>query len=204
MTTPAALLERYVEAKDFTRPQLMRDIYAADALLTYSIATDAIEFPAKVRGVEGITSTLVVDFALRFDRCRTYYLCDAPPARSAAVAQVPWLVVMREPAWSRLRMGKGFYRWTFQAGAGDGVRVAGMHIHIERMDPIEDPGARLLERIQAPLPYPWLAPAVLDESLARLATSDAALRFLDEFRIPVDPAAVRHVGAHRTGAIAGG
>ena len=53
MATPAALLERYVEAKDLARPHLMRDIYAPDAVLTYSIATDAIDFPAEVRGVEG-------------------------------------------------------------------------------------------------------------------------------------------------------
>jgi hypothetical protein len=183
MATPAALLERYVEAKDLARPHLMRDIYAADAVLTYSIATDTIAFPAEVRGVEAITKTLVVDFALKFDRCRTYYLCDAPPTAAASVAEVPWLVVMREPALSRLRTGRGFYRWTFQPDIADGVRVAAMHIHIDRMDPIADPGARLLERIQAPLPYPWLSPAVLDTRLAGLA-SDPVLHFLEAFRAP--------------------
>jgi hypothetical protein len=106
---------------------------------------------------------------------------------------------MREPALSRLRMGRGFYRWTFRP-ATEGVRVAAMHIHIERMDPIEDPGARLLERIQAPLPYPWLSPALLDANLAALAGSDTALRFLHAFRTPVDPAAIRLAGAHRPSA----
>ena len=204
MDAPAALLERYVQAKDFTRPHLMPEIYAPDAVLTYSIATDAIAFPAKVAGVEGISETLVVDFARKFDRCRTYYLCDAPPAQSALRAEVPWLVVMREPALSRLRMGKGFYRWTFQPDPTDGMRVAAMHIHIERMDPIDDPGARLLERIQAPLPYPWLSPAALDARLAALAASDPALRFLEEFRVPVDPAAIQAAGAHRASATGAG
>ena len=204
MATPAALLERYVEAKDLTRPQLMRDIYAADAVLTYSIATDTIEFPAEVRGVEGITQTLVVDFASKFDRCRTYYLCDAPPERSACVVQLPWLVVMREPALSRLRMGKGFYRWTFQPDPTDGMCVTAMHIHIERMDPIADPGAQLLERVQTPLPYPWLSPPVLDARFAGLAASDPALRFVERFRVPVDPAAIRAAGAHRLSAAGSG
>jgi hypothetical protein len=204
LDTPAALLERYVEAKDFTRPHLMRAIYVPDAVLTYSIATDAIEFPAEVRGVEGITDTLVVDFALKFDRCRTYYLCDAPPRQSLPVAEVPWLVVMREPALSRLRVGKGFYRWTFRPAASNGVLVAAMHIHIERMDLIEDPDARLLERIQAPLPYPWLSPAVLDARLRALAAGDPALLFLEQFRVPLDPAAIHSAGAHRASAIGSG
>jgi hypothetical protein len=202
--TPAALLERYVQAKDLTRPHLMREIYTRDAVLTYAIDTDAIDFPAEVRGVEGITKTLVVDFAHRFDRCRTYYLCDAPPAQGASVAEVPWLVVMREPGLSRLRVGRGFYRWTFQPGAADGLRVAAMHIHIVRMDPIDDPRARLLERIQAPLPYPWLSPAVLDARFEILAAGDAALRFLQEFRAPVDPAAIRAASAHRSSALGAG
>jgi hypothetical protein len=203
VSTPAALLERYVEAKDLARPHLMPGIYAPDAVLTYSIATDTIAFPAEVRGVEGITRTLVVDFALKFDRCRTYYLCDAPPAPTVRVAELPWLVVMREPAQSRLRLGKGFYRWTFQPAA-DGVQVAAMHIHIERMDPIDDPGAQLLERIQAPLPYPWLSPAVLDARLAALAESDSALHFLEAFCVPVDPAAIQLASAHRTSALRAG
>lgn len=199
MATPATLLERYVEAKDFARPHLMAGIYQSDAVLTYSIATDAIEFPAEVRGVDAITRTLVSDFALRFDRCRTYYLCDTRPAGSPSGLELPWLVVMREPAPSRLRMGRGFYRWTFQP-VPEGVRVSAMHIHIERMDPIDDPGSRLLERIQAPLPYPWLSPAVLDARFAALADSDTALQFLQAFRTPVDPAAIRLASAHRASA----
>jgi hypothetical protein len=199
VATPGALLERYVEAKDLARPHLMAAIYAPDAVLTYSIATDAIEFPAEVRGVEGITRTLVVDFALKFDRCRTYYLCDAPPAQTERIAELPWLVVMREPAASRLRMGRGFYRWTFTPSPAAGVRVAAMHIHIERMDPIDDPGARLLERIQAPLPYPWLPPAVLDARFASLVARDTALHFLQAFRTPVDPTAIRRASAGGAG-----
>lgn len=199
MATHVTLLERYVEAKDLARPHLMAGIYLPDAVLTYSIATDTIEFPAEVRGVDSITRTLVSDFALRFDRCRTYYLCDALPAADLSVLELPWLVVMRERAQSCLRMGRGFYRWSFQPTA-EGVRVAAMHIHIQRMDPIDDPDAGLLERIQAPLPYPWLSPAVLDRRFAALAASDTALRFVEAFRVPVDPAAIRRASAHRASA----
>ena len=83
MPTPRSLLERYVQAKDSVQPQLMREIYAPDAVLTYSIATDSISFPAKTVGLDAITRTLVVDFATRFAQCKTYYVCDAPPADDA-------------------------------------------------------------------------------------------------------------------------
>jgi hypothetical protein len=62
----------------------------------------------------------------------------------------------------------------------------------------------MLERIQAPLPYPWLLPATLDTRFAALAASDTALRFLKAFRTPVDPAAVRLASAHDTSAIGAG
>ena len=49
-TPPRMLLERYVEAKDLARPHLMPQIYAPDAVLTFSIATDSISFPPESRG----------------------------------------------------------------------------------------------------------------------------------------------------------
>jgi hypothetical protein len=185
---PETLLERYVEAKDCVRPQLMEGIYIPDAVLTYSIATDTIDFPARVCGVAGITRTLVRDFSLRFARCRTYYLCAARPAPGAAAFDTAWLVLMRETAAACLRIGKGFYRWRF-ASAADGARVSGMHIHIQRMDRIDDPDAGRLARIQAALPYPWLPAATLDERLGSLAAQHPDLSFLETFRRPVDPAA---------------
>ena len=56
MPAQAALLERYIEAKDRVRPHLMQEIYAPDAVLTYTIATDTIAFPARVSGRESISN----------------------------------------------------------------------------------------------------------------------------------------------------
>jgi hypothetical protein len=163
--TAQQLLERYVQAKDLTRPALMQEIYAPDAVLTYSIATDSISFPNRTIGRERITNTLVIDFA---------------------IAVVPWLVLMRETAASCLRAGKGCYRWTFARDDGGGPRVVAMHIHIERMEPIADPGADLMRALHTVLPYPWLAPSVLRAQCETLMASDARFAFLLDLNAPLD------------------
>ena len=191
MPTPRLLLERYVEAKDLTRPQLMHDIYASDAILTFSIATDSIDFPRRVAGLDAITRTLVIDFAARFTCCKTFYVCDSPPQETDKPVVLPWLVLMREGALEQLRIGKGYYRWTFENRGGDAIRVTAMHIHIAAMDAIADTDGRLLASAQAPLSYPWLAPALMRSKLGGLAEADPALAFLRGFVSPIDPAAHR-------------
>ena len=121
MVTARTLLERYVEAKDSVRPELMRSIYRPDAVLTYTIDTDDIAFPARTEGVDAITRTLVTDFALRFAACKTYYVCAAPPADAQMLVRIAWLVIMREPAARSMRIGKGFYEWRFDANAAQGL-----------------------------------------------------------------------------------
>jgi hypothetical protein len=185
MPTPRSLLERYVRAKDSVQPELMREIYASNAELAYSIATDAISFPARAVGLDAITRTLVVDFATRFGQCRTYYVSDAPPADDSAFVRVPWLVVMREAAAASLRIGKGYYEWTFVRNAASELRVTAMRIHIERMDAIADPDATLLAAAQAELPYPWLAPATLRAAYQRRAAAQSTLAFLHDFETPL-------------------
>jgi hypothetical protein len=188
MTTPRSLLERYVEAKDQVRPQLMPTIYAANAVLTFSIATDTISFPPRVVGLDGITKTLIVDFGTKFSRCKTFYICDSMPEQEERIAILPWLVLMRESASSRLRIGKGYYKWTFGQPGDVNMQVSAIHIHIERMDAIEDAEGHLLTIAQSVLPYPWLFPAVLRSEFERLTETDPAFAFLDAFSMPFDPA----------------
>ena len=182
MATPRSLLELYVQAKDSVRPQLMREIYAPDAVLTYSIATDSISFPARTVGLDAITRTLVVEFATRFERCKTFYVCDAPPAADARFVRIPWLVAMRETAARSLRIGRGYYEWTFT----DPIRVSAMHIHIERMDALPDPDAALLAAAHEGLSYPWLARSLLRTTYAQRADQSNALGFLRELQHPID------------------
>lgn len=189
--TPQWLLERYVQAKDLTQPRLMQEIYTRDAVLTYSIATDAISFPSRAVGLEQITDTLVVGFATRFSRCKTYYVCESAPRQDANTVLVPWLVLMRENHTRCLRAGKGCYHWSFQRQTDGTVRVFAMHIHIERMEPVEDEGGELLRIAQSDLPYPWLPEAVLRVRFESLIAADARFAFLEELRTPLSPVECR-------------
>jgi hypothetical protein len=177
------LLERYVEAKDRTRPEHMPEIYLPDAVLTYSIATDEISFPAEVRGVQGITDTLVREFGKRFTACRTYYVCEMPPQGTKDIRSLPWLVAMREIASGSLRLGKGHYRWQFAHSHAGSFAVRAMHIHIERMAAIPDADGSKLATIQSGLPYPWLTPAALQRRIDELARGSPAFE-LRPFREP--------------------
>lgn len=188
MSTPRALLDLYVQAKDLTQPHLVPRIYSDDAVLTFSIATDAISFPARIEGRDAIGGTLVSDFGLRFSRCKTYYVCAAPPRDTETTVLLPWLVIMRETAPGTLRFGRGCYRWTFGRRSGAGLQVSAMHIYVDRMDVIEDPAGRILDAAQAGLSYPWLTPPELRARYEVLGKSDPALAFVDVFKTTIDPA----------------
>ena len=181
MSTPRDLLEAYLQAKDLDHPSLILDCYTPDAVLTFSIATDTISFPARVGGADAIAQTLVRDFRKRFDCCKTYYVCDSITPAGKGIDFVPWLVIMRQVSSTALRIGKGYYRWTFESDESS-TRVSGMHIHIERMDIIEDRDGKKRRELHAALPYPWLRPAVLGETVERLRKQSPVYAFLDGFQ----------------------
>ncbi|WP_322031645.1 hypothetical protein [Paraburkholderia sp. J76] len=179
-------LETYIDAKDNTKPARIHEAFAPDAVLTFSLATPNIAFPARSDGAEAIAKTLVSDFGERYSRCRTYYLCeaDALAVRERTIEALPWLVVMREEAAGALRIGHGTYRWTFE-GNGAAPRVSALHIHIARMDVIDDPDGARLERLQEGLSYPWLAPGDLAARYGALARdASGAFDFVREFAYP--------------------
>ena len=180
-------LETYIDAKDNTRPERMHEAFAPDAVLTFSLATQNIAFPARSVGAEAIAKTLVSEFAERYSRCRTYYLCepDALVVRERTIDALPWLVVMREDAAGALRIGHGTYRWTFDAN-DIAPRVSAFHIHIARMDVIDDPDGARLERLQEGLRYPWLAPDDLAARYGALADdASGSFAFAREFAHPL-------------------
>ena len=182
-------LETYIDAKDNTRPERIAEVFSSDAVLTFSLATSNIAFPARTVGTMEIARTLVSDFGAQYAQCRTYYVCDALAAVGHEIEALPWLVVMREPAAGALRVGHGTYHWTFgssNASADEG-RVTGFHIHIARMDVVPDPDGALLAALQDGLSYPWLAPVMLREHFEALARSTPALAFVEAFAAPASP-----------------
>jgi hypothetical protein len=175
-------LETYIDAKDNTRAERIGEVFAADAVLTFSLATSNIAFPARTVGAAAIAKTLVSDFGAQYAQCRTYYVCDALAVVDHQIDALPWLVVMREPATQALRVGHGVYRWTF--GSADAGLVTAFHIHIARMDVVPDPDGALLAALQDGLSYPWLAPAELRAHFEALAGSIPALAFARAFAAP--------------------
>ncbi|MEO8009427.1 MAG: hypothetical protein ABI728_13045 [Betaproteobacteria bacterium] len=185
MNTAKDLLEAYLQAKDLNQPSVILDCFTPDAVLTYSIATDMISFPAKVLGADAIAQTLVRDFRKNFDNCKTYYVCDTLAGHTRRIDFMPWLVIMTQISNTALRVGKGYYRWQFES-ADTALRVCAMHIHIECMEIIEDLDRNKLQILQSALPYPWLAPATLRETLESLRKQFPFFEFLDKFDVPVD------------------
>ena len=187
-----SLLECYLHAKDRNRPERIADCFSADATLTFSIATDEIDFPRSVSGAAAIAKTLVSDFGERFDRCRTYYLCAEPEIDAHGVCVMPWLVAMREKETEALRLGKGAYRWRI-GRVPEGVdRIVALHIHIERMDTIADTGSVKLSALQAALAYPWLPPGMLMQGIQAFASSCRDSAFVVPFRQPAETATLRN------------
>ncbi|MFM0550626.1 hypothetical protein P0D69_06550 [Paraburkholderia sediminicola] len=178
------LLECYLRAKDMNRPELISECFSSDAELTFSIATDDIDFPRRVLGASAIAKTLVSDFGERFDRCRTYYVCAEPLVDEGRTCSMPWLVVMRQKEAGSLRMGKGMYRWRFGNEIGKADRIVQLHIHIERMDAVPDPRAEKLNALQASLLYPWLPPAELRDRLASFIATSSDGEFALPFKQP--------------------
>lgn len=184
-TSPSkALIERYIEAKDFHRPEGGSAIWTPDAVLTFSIATGSITFPARVEGCTAITATLIADFGERFDRCRTYCVCDSPPTVEHGDVTLPWVVLMREIVSETLRIGRGWYRWTLAPATPHAPLASALHIHIDLMEPVPDPGGSLLAQLQAPLTYPWLAPALLRDAMEDVALHTPGLDFAATYAEP--------------------
>jgi len=194
MTDFARLLEGYLHAKDDNLPHVIDGVFAPDARLAFSLATQNIAFPPQTDGAAAIAKTLVTDFGQQYHRCRTYYVIrrgDLPEAEAlgrgdtpVALASMPWLVVMQDRTTGALRVGHGVYRWTFDCIADD-WRVSALHIHIARMDIIDDARADAWRAaIQRALPYPWVDAAVLRATVAQLAADDADLAWLASFGEP--------------------
>ncbi|WP_322073473.1 nuclear transport factor 2 family protein [Burkholderia cepacia] len=176
-----ALLECYLRAKDLNRPALIADCFAADAELSFSLANDDIDFPQRVTGAAAIARTLVEEFGERFERCRTYYVCTEPEVDPHGVSRMSWLVAMRQKDNGALRIGHGTYRWQFTPDSEGGARIAALHIHIARMDTIDDPKSTKLDALHAAFGYPWLPAHAFARGLTDVAAAQPEWAFLASF-----------------------
>ena len=143
-------IETYILAKDGNRPHLMSRAFAADAELVMDVKTDEISFPKNVRGVAGISATLVSEFAQRYENVYTF--CTQTPADTSAAFVCNWLVCMTEKGSGAARVGFGGYEWLCRDDSGT---IAKLTITIEEMKTLpSELGGPILEWAST-LPYPW-------------------------------------------------
>ena len=86
-------LETYIDAKDNTRANRIAEAFAPDAVLTISLATSNIAFPARTVGTDAIAKTLVTDFGAQYAQCRTYYVCNSLAVENGTIDALPWRAI---------------------------------------------------------------------------------------------------------------
>ena len=77
------LLNQYFEGKDNNIPAVIESIFSEQAVVTFDIDTDVIEFPAKIVGAKTIAEEMFASFHDDFEKVRSYYVIE-PDAASAA------------------------------------------------------------------------------------------------------------------------
>lgn len=145
-------IETYLRAKDGNRPHLMASAFTGDALLEMVVKTGTIAFPPITRGLGPITEVLVSRFGQMFENVYTF--CLALPPRAGEVEySCNWLVGMTEKESGKVRVGCGYYEWSFLPGSPQ--LADRLKITVEMM--LLLPPQRLSEVIGwlSPLPYPW-------------------------------------------------
>ncbi|MGF6603700.1 hypothetical protein P3T23_008454 [Paraburkholderia sp. GAS448] len=150
MTLLRQSIETYILAKDGNRPHLLSHVFAADAELVMDVKTDAISFPATVKGLTDISATLVSQFAQRYENIYTF--CTGTPPDNAAAFRCNWLVCMTEKLSGAVRVGFGDYEWLCRDDSG---MISKLKITIEEMKTLpSELGDSILEWARM-LPYPW-------------------------------------------------
>ncbi|MEJ2446233.1 MAG: hypothetical protein P8Y42_22765 [Exilibacterium sp.] len=129
----------------------MKQAFSENASLEMRVKTDNIAFPPSTFGREEITNVLVRRFAQTYENI--YTLCLAPPPeKTKSQYGCDWLVFMSEKADRQVRVGCGWYDWTFQQ---DSHLVEQLTITIEIMQSLPSEHLEIVMNWISALPYPW-------------------------------------------------
>lgn len=151
------LLEKYIEGKDLDRYKILEDIYCPDAIVSFEIKPDTITFPSEIHGNIEIAKILSADFNQKYDLVKTYYLTDkAVEIGDLQIREQNWLVIMRERASGNIRIGSGYYNWTFDTQNNSELKIKKHKIFIHSMLELPNEAITLLHNLQGKLDYPWV------------------------------------------------
>ena len=152
-------LRAYLMAKDHNRPIFMPQAFAADAVLTTVVKTDAIDFPPTCRGLLAITDTLVTNFGRTYEDVFTFYCSRPPTGQLLPHFSCIWLVGMREKSTGDVRVGCGTYNWDFAvselSASRRGCKATGLVIAVEEMVTLPPDTTPAIFRWLMGLPYPF-------------------------------------------------
>lgn len=163
------LLEQYFKGKDSNIPEVIRNIFAQDAVVTFDIETDVINFPSKIIGAEQISALMFADFHEKFEQIRSYYVFnDHTVLDNRKINGMNWLVIMRERGSKLLRVGTGYYDWSFEKQDGPRLMpwaIQSLHIRIENMVVFNEPIPNWFNQTQRSLDTSWVTTAEALEAL---------------------------------------
>jgi hypothetical protein len=154
------LLNQYFEGKDNNIPAVIESIFSEQAIVTFDIDTDVIEFPAKIVGAKAIAEEMFASFHDDFEKVRSYYVIEPDAASGLLLEQNPirgikWLVLMREQSSKLIRVGSGYYNWSF--GQSEKTwKIDALHVHIHAMKVFEEPHKAWLDDAQNQFSESWL------------------------------------------------
>jgi hypothetical protein len=165
LTAPAAeaVLRDYFHAKDENRPHLLERVFDPNAELVVVNHCEAISFPARTVGREGIADVLVRSFGQTYENVYSFYL--SRPSADTAAFTCGWLVAMSEKQSKSVRVGCGRYDWSFAQAAPQLAKHLTITIRAMAVLPPAELAA-VLAWVQA-LTYPWCTV----EEVARRAPS---------------------------------
>jgi hypothetical protein len=172
-------IQTYLHAKDENRPHLMKFVFAETAKLKMTVETGTISFPPLTNGVDAITQILVRDFGQVYENVYTFCLGD-PPTGNTGKYTCPWLVGMSEKAGGSVRVGCGYYDWSFERN--EPYLVDELTITIRMMKVLPSEYLRPVMGWLPGLPYPWCPASEAIKGMPDLTALEEVRKFIGQSR----------------------
>jgi hypothetical protein len=170
-------IRTYLRAKDENRPHLMKLAFAETAILEMTVETGAISFPPVTEGIDAIAKVLVRDFGQAYENIYTFCLTN-PPSGNDGSFRCRWMVGMSEKASGAVRVGCGYYDWSFQIAEPHLVERLRITIKMMKVLPPENLGPVMGWLFK--MPYPWCLASEAIKAMPDLAALDEVRTFIDK------------------------
>lgn len=168
-----AVISRYIFAKDYNRPHLMKQVFSPDAQLLMRVSSDSISFPPLTQGRDAIADILSRKFAATYDNVYTLCIDDSVRLDNHQLS-CRWIVVMSHKEEQTCRLGYGSYQWDFSTNCDQTglALVDKLCITIDAMSALATSAEEALFDWISQLPYPWCQRADLFIQPPKIAEID--------------------------------